>query len=357
MKNYLHFKAGTAIINMIRQEGLKPVRVRVLIGPAGGPKWFVSVGFDKALMKTRFLENNGQRILLAGSSAGAWRCIAMACKDPLDAYEKLRIAYSRNVFTPLDTPATIGKALRNNVQSFLRDEDVPFILKHPIFDLAVHCVRGRGMGGSEYRRFQGAALLFGAVLNAVSRTGMAVFFERVVFFSGPREPLFLRHSFKGESVRLNAENIRMVAVATGSLPYIISGVKNIPGSPEGVYRDGGLLDYQINQDYCPGDDRVALFFNYQERIVPGWFDKKLFWRRPPGEALARVLQVYPGEEFVKLLPGCRIPDRNDFKAFVNDPAERIRRWDEVSRLSEILGEEFMETVESGRISRLVRPLR
>lgn len=355
MKSLLAYKAGPKILGTIREEGLKSERVRVFAGPAGGPKWFVSVGFDKALMASRFLEN-GNRVLLAGSSAGGWRCLAMACKDPLSAYENLRIAYSRNVFTAQDTPQTIGAALGRNVNAFLQDVDIPYILDHPSFDLAVHTVRSRGPAGSENRRLQGAALLGAALLNVISPFGMELFFERVVFYTGRGEPTFVKKSFRGRGVPLTAENIREAALATGSLPYIIAGVENIPGAPHGVYRDGGLRDYQLNVDYSPGEAAVTLFFHYQEKIVPGWFDKPLSWRRPPRGSLDGVLQVYPTEEFVRLLPDGKIPDRQDFTTFVENPSERIRRWDEASRLSDRLGEQFLEDVESGRVRHLVRPM-
>lgn len=355
MKNYLCYKAGPRILDRVRQEGLRPERIKVFAGPAGGPKWFVSVGFDKALMHSRMLEKTGARVLLAGSSAGAWRCLAMACADPLDAYEKLRLAYSRNVFTSADTPATVAAALKSNVDAFLGDEDVAHILNHPVYDVAVHTVRGKGPAGSENKRIQGSALLMAMLANAVSEGGMRLFFERVVFFSSPGEPEFVS-SFRGTAVRLNARNLRMAALATGSLPYIISGVRDIPGAPSGVYRDGGLIDYQLNQDYHPPEDGLTLFFHYQEKIIPGWFDKKLSWKTPPKGSLDRVLHVYPGPDFIALLPGKRLPDRNDFITFVDDPSERIRRWDEASRLSGILGEEFLDAVESGRISRMVQPM-
>jgi len=48
-----------------------------------------------------------------------------------------------------------------------------------------------------------------------------------------------------------------------------------------------------------------------------------------------------------------LPDRQDFITFVNNPAERMRRWDKASDLSEILGREFLEAVESGKIRDLV----
>ena len=59
---------------------------------------------------------------------------------------------------------------------------------------------------------------------------------------------------------------------------------------------------------------------------------------------------------MKMLPDGRLPDRGDFVLFADDPATRIRRWDEAARLSEILGEEFMEAVESSRIRHMVEPI-
>ncbi len=357
MTEFLQYRAGRAVLPLLREEGLRPRRVRVFAGPAGGPKWFVSVGFDRALIESRFLQRAGHRVLLVGASAGAWRCLAMACKVPLNAYEKLRIAYSRNVFNKMDTPESIGAALKRNVEDFLGDADVPFILDHPDFDLAIHSVRSRGPAASWNRKIEGSTLIGAFLLNMVARRGLSIFYERVIFISAPVPPLFLENSFRGRSVGLNRENLRQAALATGSLPYIVAGVRNIPAAPPGTYRDGGLADYQLNQDYCPGEEGITLFFHHQERIIPGWFDKVLPWRKPPKGSLDRVLQIYPGRDFLRLLPDGRVPDRTDFTVFANDPAERIRRWDRVSELSSVLGEEFLEDVESGRIGKKVRPLR
>jgi len=353
--NYIHYKAGPSILPVIRDEGLAPERIRVFAGPAGGPKWFVSVGFDRAVIKAGFLEK-AEKVVLAGASAGAWRCLTMACADPLDAHERLRVAYSRNVFTKADTPETISAALGKNVEAFLQPHDIPVVLKHPTYRLAVHTARGRGPIGSENRGAQAAGLLTAALANVFSSRATNLFFERVVFFSGSDAPEFLLDSFRGRAVRLTEDNLRSAALATGSLPYFIAGVKDIPGAPSGVYRDGGITDYQLNQDYTPGIGGITMFFHYQERIVPGWFDKSLFWRAPAKRQLDSVLQIFPGADFVKLLPEGRLPDRNDFVIYANNPSERIRRWDQVSRLSEILGEQFMNDVESGRIRDLVQPL-
>jgi hypothetical protein len=353
--NYIQYKAGASILPVIRDEGLTPQRIRVFAAPAGGPKWFVSVGFDRAIIKAGFLRKAG-RVVLVGASAGAWRCLTMACADPLDAHERLRIAYSRNVFTKTDTPETISAALRNNVEAFLQPHDIPVLLAHPIYQLAVHTARGRGPIGSENRKTQATGLIAAALANALSPRTMNLFFESVVFFSGSDTPKFLMDSFRGRAVKLTGENIRSAALATGSLPYFVAGVSAIPGAPPGIYRDGGITDYQLNQDYTPGNGGITLFFHYQERIVPGWFDKRLFWRAPTKRQLDSVFQIFPGADFLKLLPEGRLPDRNDFVIYADNPSERIRRWDEVSRLSEILGDQFIDDAESGRIRNLVQPL-
>ena len=279
----------------------------------------------------------------------------MACRDPLSVYEKLRIAYSRNVFTKTDTPAKIGEALKKNVDDFLGDAGTnPFILDHPHFDVAVHAVRSRGPAASLSPKVEGSALLGAFLLNAVSRRGLEVFYERIVFFAAAVPPRFLGNSFRGRAVQLSPENLRDAALATGSLPYIISGVREIPAAPSGTYADGGLADYQLNQNYHPGNEGITLFFHHQERIIPGWFDKLLPWRKPPKGSLDHVLHVFPSADFVRLLPDARIPDRTDFAVFVDNPHERIRRWDCVSELSSVLGEEFLEAVESGRFREKVR---
>ncbi len=284
---------------------------------------------------------------------GAWPWL----RRPLwTAYERLRIAYSRNIFTESDTPQTISAKLGENVSALIRPEDIPFLVDHPVYDLVIHTARSRGPAASENSYVQGGALIVAALANVMSPAAMKMAYERVVFYSGAEGSEFLRDSFTGRAVRLTPDNVAQAALATGSLPCIVAGVRNIKGAPEGVYRDGGIIDYQLNQDYRPGDEGITLFFHYQERIVPGWFDKALSWRKPARACTDRLVQVYPGQDFINLLPDRSLPDRNDFKTFLHDPAERIRRWDRASELSAILWDEFAEAVESNRIKELVRPL-
>ena len=73
-------------------------------------------------------------------------------------------------------------------------------------------------------------------------------------------------------------------------------------------------------------------------------DKRLKRRRPPEKFLDSVVMVYPSETFIAGLPDGRIPDRGDFKTFIDDPEVRIANWRRTVELSAPLGEEFLELI-------------
>ena len=52
--------------------------------------------------------------------------------------------------------------------------------------------------------------------------------------------------------------------------------------------------------------------------------------------------VYPSEEFITGLPDGRVPDRGDFKTFIDAPEVRIANWRRTAELAAPLGEEFLE---------------
>jgi len=96
-----------------------------------------------------------------------------------------------------------------------------------------------------------------------------------------------------------------------------------------------------------------VFPHFQRHIVPNWFDRYAPRRVPAADVTNNVLQIYPSETFIQSLPGGRIPTRDDFKMFADDPDERIRRWREVVAASERLGEQFVEDREAGQIPNLI----
>ncbi len=115
----------------------------------------------------------------------------------------------------------------------------------------------------------------------------------------------------------------------------------------GTYRDGGLLDYHLDLPYS-GDD-VVLYPHFTDKVIPGWFDKALPWRRGSPDRLQDVLLLAPSREYLARLPHGKLPDRNDFKRYMGDDQGRQAYWRKAMEQSRRLGDEFLELVDTGRL--------
>ncbi|MNJ62609.1 hypothetical protein D3C77_584570 [compost metagenome] len=135
---------------------------------------------------------------------------------------------------------------------------------------------------------------------------------------------------------------------------VMEGVRDIPGVGVGTYRDGGLLDYHLDLPYR-GDD-IVLYPHFTDKVIPGWFDKALPWRRGDGQRLRNVLLLAPSAQYLAALPYGKLPDRSDFKRFMGDARGRQRYWHKAMSESRRLGDELLELVETGRLHAQLQPL-
>ena len=349
-------RAGKNAFEIIRDGGFSLDRVSAYFGPAVGPRWLVSAGFDLTLMREDSLGRRNP-VLLVGASAGAWRFAAWLQPEPEKSYRILMDKYATAVYTRSETPQSVLVALSGIIDSYLEDDALPFALDNKRYRLAVITARGKNLVASEVRWIQKAGLGLCYLLNAARRSFVFSFAERIVFYSGAKPPLFcLRKDFLGRYIPLGEVNFKAAVLASGAIPLIVAGVRDIYGAPYGVYRDGGLIDYHLTMNYGSGRGDVVLFFHHQDRIIPGWLDKRLKSRVPCPDVLDNVLMVHPAEEFVTRLPRGKVPERDDFVLFLDDPAARIKNWERAVALSAHLGEQFLELVESGRLKDVVRPL-
>lgn len=350
MPRYLEYRAGPAALARVR-AGFELSDVRTFVLPATGPKWLVSVGFDRAIMR-RGLLAHGAPVLLAGASAGAWRAIAMACRDPLVAHEHLFEEYITKVFTRAHTPEQIGEEYRATLARVVSRDDAEHALAHPHYRLALHAVRVKGWAGA-----RGAA------------QWMALGTAALAHAFAPQAPLFLEHTlFAGGNVphawlergavlraELTPENLHAVALASGSVPLYMAPVHIAHDGTLAPYLDGGLSDYHLRRPLGE-HTAIALMFHHQLRMLPAWFDRYMPWRTPSRAATENLLLVHPTDAFYDVLPDRQVPTRTDFTRFVADPAARIARWRKAAAASERLGEQFLEDLDGGRIAALVRPL-
>jgi hypothetical protein len=353
----LSIRAGKRALELIRDGGFRLDRVTTYVGPAVGPRWLAATGFDLTLLRSGILGSKSRPVLLAGASAGAWRFAAWLQPEPEKSYQRLLEAYIGIPCDRRSTPASLKKGLREVINAFLEDDASPFALAHDHYRLAVTTARAKRLAAAETPWVQKSALLLCYALNRLSRRHLYRFFERVIFYSGPRPPQFcFRPGFKGRTVALNPINFKHALLASGAIPLVIDGVTDIYGAPRGVYRDGGIIDYHLDHDYTLKTDDVTLLFHHEDRIVPGWLDKKITGRKPRAEALENLLVITPSPQLVETFPGGKLPDRDDFLTFIDDAAGRILNWRKVVELCAPLGEVFVEQVQSGKIRGIVQPL-
>jgi len=349
-------KAGKNVYKMIREGGFNFDQVTTFVGPAVGPRWLVASGFDMTLFQNGTLGRR-QPVLLAGSSAGALRFAAWLQPEAIESYHRLMEDYISMSFNRIDTPKTILESIHTVVNNCIEDDAVPFALANNNFRLAIITARARGLVSSEMASIQRLGIVFSFLFNAANSSWLQNFFQRVIFHNSPIPPQFcLRKDFRGKAIKLNEANFKHALLASSAIPLVVAGVRNIYGAPNGTYRDGGLMDYHLNQQYAEKEEDVILLFHHQERIIPGWLDKKLQYKKPKPETIENVLMVCPTEKFIRKLPGGKIPDRDDFKTFADNPSTRIKNWWRAVELSETLGEQFLELVESQKIRDVVEEI-
>lgn len=344
----IRIAAGTHAYEVIRDGGLSWNDIRIYFGPAVGPRWLIAAGFDRTLIRSGHL-GRVKPLLLLGASAGAWRLATWVQPEAEKSYSALIESYISAHYTSQDTPETIQTSLLKIIDSAIEDDALPFALKHPRYRLAIITSRSRHITASSSKWLQGLGFGLCFLFNALSPQGIFLFIDRVVFYSGPLPPLCER----GYCVPLATANFKPALLASGAIPLVVAGVRNIYGAPKGTYRDGGLTDYQLNSTTPPhGCTGLSLCFLHQAQIIPRWLDKRLA-RPPEAERLANTIIVRPSEELIAQLPGGKVPDRDDITRYLTDPETRMKNWRESVDKCAHLGEVFIELVESHQIAQRV----
>jgi len=348
----LVFKAGPAAFDSIQRHGFAPDRIGSLAGASGGAKWLALSQLDRVILATVVPKLVGP-VHLIGTSIGAWRFACYAQNDPLAAIDRFEQAYIHQSYSENPDIHEITAKGREIIRIVLGEDGVREILDHPVFRTHIMAVRARHIAALEQRTMLSAALFTAASLNAVSRRLLGLFFERALFFDArDLPPFFDVEGFPLQRVRIGHDNLEDVIIATGSIPLVLSGVRNIARAEPGVYRDGGVIDYHLDLPHSE-EDKLALYPHFFDRIVPGWFDKRLIWRGPQSAHFARTILVSPSREFVSRLPNGKIPDRFDFQNHA--PPERVRIWSQAVAECEALAEEFNDVIEKGELEARLEP--
>ena len=349
----LVFKAGPGALASVRKDGFAAERIGTIAGASGGAKWLVLSQLDRAILDTIVPKLEGP-VHLIGSSIGTWRFSCYAQQEPVAAIERFEMAYLEQSYSDNPDIEEISAKSREILDFVLRETGVEQVLSHRVLRPNVMAVRARHLVASEHRVTLGAGLATAAALNLAWRPSLRLFFERALFYDQrDRPPFFELNDFPTQRVPLTLENYKDAVIASGSIPMILEGVRDIPGAKPGTYRDGGVIDYHLDLPVSePG--RLTLYPHFYSHIVPGWFDKKLFWRRPAPANIDRTILVSPSPEFVASLPLAKIPDRNDFVNFSS--LERTRNWRSVVNACARMADEFVEVIETDSLATRLEPL-
>ncbi|MDU7589859.1 MAG: phospholipase, partial [Acidovorax sp.] len=95
--------------------------------------------------------------------------------------------------------------------------------------------------------------------------------------------------------------------------------------------------------------------HFQHRVVPGWMDKGLPWRHRATPALDRMVLLSPHPDWVRSLPGGKLPDRTDFTRYGTDTAARARAWSTAAAAAQQLADEWAQWLRRPEPAR-VQPL-
>ena len=322
-------QAGPTAYAHLQQHGWNWQDFEVVIGASAGPRWLVLSALDRVLAP--LLQQRHTPLHLLGSSSGAYRFSAYVQDDPVRALHNLEQAYIDADWSPVRPQNMIRETAAGIVRSFLKRRP----LEHPSYRLHIVTSLCHGWLARDQKWAQVLALLAGVFLNAVSRQKLQWIMKRLLF-SDPRTPLPARmHDLPTLQADLNESNHFEAILASGAIPILIPGERDLPGAPPGLLRDGGLVDYHFDQFHLHGEGLI-LYPHFADSLQPGWLERYGPRRRIPREVLDRVVLLSPSKKWLRKLPGGRIPERGD--AAHLGQRERRRLWSEAARRGQDLAE-------------------
>lgn len=349
----LSLRAGTGAMARIRERGLHAGDVGILPGAAGGPKALGIQGLDLALFG-EWLPSAPRERSLIGASIGSWRFASACLPDPVAGIRRLGELYTSQRFAKGVSMAEVSRACIRMLDELLAGQDAD-ILASPLNRLNIVVVKSHGLLSADHRGRLGLGLSSVIGSNLLGRPRLARHFERIILHDGRlAPPLAALTDFPSRYLTLDSGNLRQALLASGSIPMVMEGVKDIPGLGPGTYRDGGLLDYHLDLPYA--GEGVVLYPHFTDKVIPGWFDKGLPWRKGCGERLQNVLLVSPSRDYLSRLPHGKLPDRKDFSRYLGDDAGRERYWRKAMEESCRLGDEFLELTQGGGLYQQLQPL-
>ena len=345
----LIYIAGENAEKIIKDEGLKQERVRIIPCAAGGPKFLGISSIDKALFG-EFFKDRKKPLSAIGVSIGAWRMVANAQKNPVKAMTYFEHEYIRQYHKHNTTAKECSNVSFELLHKYVDKTAIPNILNHPFLRLHIIADKAAKIVSSDNKCLLSAGIGTAMAMNAISPKSINLFFKRTIFGNErDKLPLFESKNFEHEFIPLTEKNFYSVVLASGSIPLWMTGIKNIDNAPAGVYRDGGMTSYHLDFPFSVKKNELVLYPHFSQTIKAHWFDKNLPYRKHHRDYMSNTLVIAPSPEFIAKLPNSKIPDRHDFITYSKNYLERIKVWEKTLEQCSVLGNELLEDIASGKI--------
>ena len=340
MSNALQVIVGRGAARHLANSGWQGRDVSLLLGASGGPKWLILGHLDRLLFGSYLMQDRQEPLQAIGSSVGTWRHACLAQDNPIKALDRFEDIYVNWDYSDKPDAAEISAVSFSILGHIFGDSGAEALVHHPLLHSYIVTARGRGLNSSTSRLALGVGMGGAGLLNALDRRLLASQFQRVVFASrGATAPLF--RDFASTTVALEPETVVRALHASGAIPFVLAGERDLPGGPPGHYWDGGIIDYHFGLDTFRSAPLV-LYPHFRADLTPGWFDKFLPWRRYRPPLADNLILLSPSPTFIASLPQSKIPDRSDFMKLSAD--ERKDYWRSCVERSRELAEDFNKLI-------------
>jgi len=343
----LEIYAGDSALKTIKEKGFTPDLFTSFLGASGGPKWFALFGLDKYIFG-EFFKDKQQTLNLVGSSVGAFRNACFAQKNPVAAIERLAKNYHETTYSNKAKAEEVSTKALEMMDAIFGESGEQEIVDNPYFKAHFIVAKCKGFVAFENKFLQGVGLAKSYLNNRIGRPRLNSQYERYIFQSGNSDfTLNDPDNLPTTRVTLSKSNIRNALLASGSIPMVMEGINNIEYGAQGMYRDGGIVDYHF--DFEIQNSGLTLYPHFSSTLKAGWFDKNLS-RKVRLNHFNNTVLVCPSAKFIHSLPHHKIPDRNDFVAM--DREQRMEYWQQVMNDSEILAQSFGQLYQNQEIHRI-----
>ncbi|NVK39300.1 MAG: patatin-like phospholipase family protein [Gammaproteobacteria bacterium] len=339
--------AGAKALTHIQEHGLQPSDIRLMVGASGGPKWLMLSRLDQYLAE-HFLPKAEQSISLVGSSIGSWRMACHAQQDPLATFKEFEAIYTHQRYESL-SPREITQFVDKVLAALFNDERAEHIVNNPKRKLHVVAVRNRLLMNGRHNISQIMGLLVAATGNVFSSKVVEALYPRVLISQGASHDPYHQ---RPEVIELGVHNLKEALVASGAIPMALEPTK-VTGGKDRWHWDGGMVDYHFAGPFNV-EEGLVFYPHFFPKIVPGWFDKGIPWRKAKAKNYDNVVVVAPSKEFIAKLPYGKIPDRKDFTK-LND-VDRENYWQTVLQATDALVDDFHNKLSKDGASSAVKTI-